>query len=41
VVTTLRAICKETYSDAYPAVFHLTATVPLVGVALAIVLFSL
>lgn len=41
VVTTLRAICRESYADAYPAMFHLTATVPLVGAALAILLFSL
>jgi H+/gluconate symporter-like permease len=41
VVTTIRAICKETYAAAYPAMFHLTATIPLLGAALAVVLFSL
>jgi H+/gluconate symporter-like permease len=41
VVTTIRAICKETYGGAYPILFHLTATIPLLGVALAILLFSL
>jgi H+/gluconate symporter-like permease len=41
IVTTLRAICKETYADAYPTMFHLTATVPTIGMFLAVVLFSL
>ena len=41
VVTTIRAICKETYAAAYPTMFHLTATIPLLGAALAVALFSL
>jgi H+/gluconate symporter-like permease len=41
VVTTLRAICKETYAAAYPTMFHLTATIPILGAALAVLLFSL
>jgi H+/gluconate symporter-like permease len=41
VVTTIRAICKETYAGAYPAMFHLTATIPILGAALAVLLFSL
>jgi H+/gluconate symporter-like permease len=41
VVTTIRAICKETYAGAYPTMFHLTATIPVLGAALAVLLFSL
>jgi H+/gluconate symporter-like permease len=41
VVTTIRAICKESYAAAYPAMFHLTATIPILGAALAVALFSL
>lgn len=41
VVTTIRAICKETYPAAYPAMFNLTVVVPVLGTILAIVLFSL
>jgi len=41
VVTTLRGICKESYSAAYPAVGVLTVIVPALGTALAIVLLSL
>ncbi|KMM36120.1 GntP family permease [Guptibacillus hwajinpoensis] len=41
VVTTIRAICGETHQDAYGAVGALTVIVPLIGLALAIVLFSL
>jgi H+/gluconate symporter-like permease len=41
VVTTLRAICKETYPAAYPAMFALTVVVPVLGTALAVLLFSL
>jgi H+/gluconate symporter-like permease len=41
VVTTIRAICKETYAGAYPTMFHLTATIPVAGAVLAVVLFSL
>ncbi|WP_078380676.1 GntP family permease [Sutcliffiella halmapala] len=41
VVTTIRAICGETHKDAYPAFGALTVVVPLLGVILAVVLFSL
>ncbi|MCZ8131027.1 MAG: hypothetical protein O9284_06950 [Steroidobacteraceae bacterium] len=41
VVTTLRAICKETYPAAYPAMFALTVIVPVLGTALAVALFSI
>jgi H+/gluconate symporter-like permease len=41
VVTTLRGICKEAYSAAYPAVGILTVVVPALGTALAIALLSL
>ncbi|MBN8209148.1 GntP family permease [Bacillus sp. NTK071] len=41
VVTTIRAICGETHQDAYGAVGALTVIVPLLGLVLAIVLFSL
>lgn len=41
VVTTIRAICRETYQGAYPAVGVLTVIVPLLGTALAALLFSL
>lgn len=41
VVTTIRAICRETYKGAYPAVWMLTVIVPLIGTALAVLLFSL
>ncbi|MFE8703359.1 GntP family permease [Cytobacillus sp. FJAT-54145] len=40
VVTTVRAICGETHKDAYGAVGAVTVIVPLIGVALAIILFS-
>ncbi|MEJ6475661.1 GntP family permease [Pseudoalteromonas piscicida] len=40
VVTTIRAICKETHARAYWAVAALTVVIPLAGVALAIGLFS-
>lgn len=40
VVTTLRAICKESYAAAYPAVGVLTVIVPGLGAALAILLLS-
>ena len=39
VVTTLRAICNESYSRAYPAMAAMTVVVPLLGTALAIALF--
>ena len=41
VVTTVRAICGETHHDAYPAVGVLTVLVPILGLAVAIALFSL
>lgn len=41
VVTTLRAICKERYAAAYPAMAALTIAVPLAGLVLAVFLFSL
>lgn len=41
VVTTIRAICRETYQGAYPAVAALTVIVPALGTALAVLLFSL
>lgn len=41
VVTTIRAICGETHHEAYGAVGLLTVVVPMVGLILAIALFSL
>ncbi|AND41850.1 GntP family permease [Cytobacillus oceanisediminis] len=41
VVTTVRAICGESHQAAYGAVAAVTVIVPLIGLALAIVLFSL
>ncbi|KAA0550099.1 GntP family permease [Bacillus sp. BGMRC 2118] len=41
VVTTIRGICGETHGDAYGAVGAVTVIVPVIGVILAIVLFSL
>ncbi|NRS51461.1 GntP family permease [Brevibacillus sp. HB2.2] len=41
VVTTIRAIAGETHKDAYPAFGALTVVVPILGVILAVVLFSL
>jgi H+/gluconate symporter-like permease len=41
VVTTIRAICRETYQAAYPAVGALTVIVPALGTALAIALFAI
>ena len=40
VVTTVRSICGETHKDAYGAVGALTVIVPLIGTAIAIILFS-
>ncbi|TMU85980.1 GntP family permease [Bacillus sp. BHET2] len=40
VVTTIRSICNETHGEAYGAVGALTVIVPLIGLALAILLFS-
>ena len=41
VVTTLRGICKESYSGGYPAIFALTVIVPAIGTGLAILLLSI
>lgn len=41
VVTTIRSIAGETHKDAYPAFGALTVIVPLVGAALAVILFSI
>jgi H+/gluconate symporter-like permease len=41
VVTTVRAICGETHQAAYGPVAAVTVIVPLIGVAIAIALFSL
>ncbi|QED49020.1 GntP family permease [Cytobacillus dafuensis] len=41
VVTTVRSICGEAHQDAYGAVGALTVIVPAIGVAIAIILFSL
>lgn len=40
VVTTIRAICRETHRDAYGPMGALTVLVPLVGLALAVLLLS-
>lgn len=40
VVTTIRAICGESHKDAYPAFGALTVIVPILGVILAVILFS-
>lgn len=41
VVTTIQGICGETHKAAYGAVGAVTVIVPLIGLALAIILFSL
>lgn len=41
VVTTIRAICRETHQRAYWAVGALTVVVPLVGLVLAVSLFNI
>lgn len=41
VVTTIRAICKETHARAYGAMAAMTVVVPLLGTVLAILLFML
>lgn len=41
VVTTIRAVCGETHAAAYPAVGALTVLVPIVGLGVALALFSL
>jgi H+/gluconate symporter-like permease len=40
VVTTINSICGETHKDAYGSVAAMTVIVPLVGLVLAIILFS-
>lgn len=40
-VTTIRSIAGETHKDAYPAFGAMTVVVPLVGVVVAVILFSL
>jgi H+/gluconate symporter-like permease len=40
VVTTIRSICNESHGEAYGAVGAVTVIVPLIGLALAILLFS-
>lgn len=39
VVTTIRAICRETHASAYWSMFTMTGVVPLIGLALAVLLF--
>ncbi|MGE0583350.1 MAG: GntP family permease [Steroidobacteraceae bacterium] len=41
VVTTIRAICGESYAAAYPSLGILTVIVPVLGTMLAVALFSL
>lgn len=41
VVTTIRGVCRETHRSAYWPVFCVTACVPLLGVLLALLLFSI
>lgn len=41
VVTLIRAICGETHKDAYGVVARLTVVVPMTGVILSLVLFSI
>src|SRR5690554_2784626 len=41
VVTTIRAICKETHQRAYPAVFLVSVLVPLPVLALTVILYSI
>jgi H+/gluconate symporter-like permease len=40
VVTTIRAICRESFARAYPAVGALTVLVPLIGTVLAVALLG-
>lgn len=40
-VTTIRVICGETHKSAYPAVAAVTVIVPMLGVILSLILFSL
>ena len=41
VVTTIRAICRETHASAYWPMFAMTGVVPLLGLMLAVSLFTL
>ena len=41
VVTTIRAICRETHQRAYAAVGALTVVIPLIGLVLAVTLFNI
>jgi H+/gluconate symporter-like permease len=41
VVTTIRSICRESYAGAYPAMAALTVILPVAGLVLALLLFSL
>lgn len=41
VVTTIRAVCGETHRDAYGAVAALTVVVPMIGLGVALLLFSI
>ncbi len=41
IVTTIRAICKETHARAYAPVAALTVVIPMVGLMLAVALFSI
>lgn len=41
VVTTIRSIAGETHKDAYPAFGALSVVVPIIGAALAVILFSI
>jgi H+/gluconate symporter-like permease len=41
VVTTIRGVCQETHKDAYWAVAAVTVVVPLMGLTLALLLFTL
>lgn len=41
IVTTVRAICGETHANAYGPIAALTVVIPMVGLALAVALFSI
>ncbi|MBE1300238.1 MAG: GntP family permease [Alteromonadaceae bacterium] len=41
IVTTVRAICGETHANAYAPIAALTVVIPMVGLALAVALFSI
>ena len=41
VVTTIRSIAGETHKDAYPAFGALSVVVPILGAAVAVILFSI